>query len=129
MSGCAGIAVVAFISYTLAVVPWFLVPDYRKWGLYTAVGLGAGTSAVFGAAATARLKLAGAAGFVGGALASALFMYLRLQHSFSGKIDPRLPDPEYPEAFAAGVPLAWGALAFLLGAAYMKIFRCTLKSG
>lgn len=129
MAGCSAIVLVSVVSYGLAAWPWFVVEEYRTSGLAAALGLGAGSAVVFGAVAAYRLRLAGAVGFVGGSLASAAFMYLRLQHTFAAKLDPQLPDPEYPESWAVGIPLGWTLLALGLGVLFAVWRRDPLQEG
>jgi hypothetical protein len=129
MASCFSIAVVAFATYGLVAWPWFVLPEFRAPGLAAVLAMGAGGSVVFGALAAARLRLAGAVGFTGGAIASGAFMYLRMQHTFAARADPRAPVPEYPESLVVAVPLAWTAVALALGALFASRWRDPLQSG
>jgi hypothetical protein len=118
MSGCATIVVASFVTYGLAVWPYFVLPEHTVAGLVTIVLSGMAPASVFGSLAVRSHGLAGAAGFLGGAMASAVFVYLRLQQTQLGRLSYELPDPEYPAAWVWMLPLAWfllcGGLAALL---------------
>jgi hypothetical protein len=107
MNGCATIVVLSFTTYGLVVWPFFVMPEYTIFGLLTIIVLGMAPATVFGALAVRRAGLAGAAGFFGGAMASAVFIFLRLQQTQLGRLSYELPDPEYPAAWGWMLPLAW----------------------
>lgn len=107
MQGCSTIGVASVVTYVLAVWPWLAFPEYRLDGLF-AIGLaGCLPATVFGVIVSRRFRLAGASGFFGGGMASAVFMYLRLGQTMLGRVSERLPAPEYPERWAWLLPLCW----------------------
>ncbi|MCW5936611.1 MAG: hypothetical protein KIT11_04815 [Fimbriimonadaceae bacterium] len=118
MKGCSTIGLGSFITYGLTVWPWLTFPEYKVQGLLEIALAGCLPAVVFGIIATRKFGLAGASGFFGGGMASAVFMYLRLQSTMLGRFSERLPAPEYPERWAWIVPLAW----FLAVAAIAALF-------
>ncbi|MCU0315642.1 MAG: hypothetical protein MUC92_03515 [Fimbriimonadaceae bacterium] len=105
MSGCSVIVVVAFLTYFLTAWPWFVFPLYTLTGLQTAIVAGCGTSVVLGGISCFRFRIAGASGFLGGALAAGVFIFLVLNEVGKGRVSQDLPRPEYPERWQWMVPL------------------------
>lgn len=118
MSGCFVILVTCFLVYFVVMWPWFVFPAYTVPGLINCLVFGAAAAAVLGIVATLKFQLAGGAGFLGGGLAAAVFMYLRMDQFMLGRGHNDLPQPEYPERWVILVPLAW----VLLSAAVVAIF-------
>ncbi len=115
MAGCATISLAAVFTYLIAVWPWLVFPEYRLDGLITIGLTGALPASVFGALCIRRFRLAGASGFFGGGMASAVFMYLRLEQTMLGRLSVDLPAPEYPERWAWLLPIVWFLWTGLLG--------------
>ncbi len=107
MVGCGVVVVVSLFTYVLSVWPFFRFPEYEISGLITIAVIGGVPATILGAIAVRRCGVPGTSGFVGGAMASAVFMYLRLRETMLAKLNPDLPQPEYPERWAWMVPLAW----------------------
>lgn len=110
MAGCTTIVVICFLVYFITIWPWFALPAYTVSGLTEALIFGAGASVILGIIATLKFKSAGGAGFLGGAMAASVFMYLRLNQIMLGKGHVDLPQPEYPERWEWLVPLAYMVL-------------------
>ncbi len=106
--GCSGFVFTSVGGYILSVWPFFAMrgTEYLNiLGLTLALGLG--PAAVLGAFAARKFGLAGACGFVGGAMTTGVFLFLRLQQVFlSAKID-QAPTPNYPESMVTLIPLGW----------------------
>ncbi len=116
MSGCATIVLGSLITYGLTIWPFFVFEEYRVSGLAMAMATGAGVAAVFGMICTRKFGLAGASGFIGGAMASAIFIYLRLQQTVAVRGHHDYLQPEFPDRWSWLTPLAWflAALAVAL---------------
>jgi len=113
--GCGSFVFVSIASYGLAAWPMFVVPSTHllaQLGIALAAGLV--PSAILGAVATRKTGLPGACGFVGGAMATAIFLFLRLEQLMLGYSIREIPQPEYPRSWIWIVPTAWVVLAILL---------------
>ncbi|MCG9895872.1 MAG: hypothetical protein MH204_10405 [Fimbriimonadaceae bacterium] len=113
MSGCMTIGLGSVISYVLVAWPLFFVPEYSIQGLLQWAGLGVVPLLIFGAVLCRRFGLAGAAGFVGGAIPGAVFLYLRLNQTLARGLIPDLPKAEYPESWVGFLPLLFILLCLL----------------
>lgn len=111
MAGCTTIVLASLITYALTVWPWFTMEEYTVRGLLTIALAGMLPATLFGIFCSRKFDQAGASGFFGGAMATGVFIYLRLQQTMLGKHSVDLPMPEYPEGFGWAVPLAWVLLA------------------
>jgi hypothetical protein len=69
--------------------------------------LGCVPASIIGILAIRRFGVPGASGFVGGGMVASMFFFLRLQQIVAGKIDPHLPQPEFPDHWSWLLPLAW----------------------
>jgi hypothetical protein len=113
--GCSGFVLTSIGGYVLSVWPYFIFPDSEKLatiGLSSAVGLG--PAAVLGVIATRRFGLAGACGFVGGSMATAIFLYLRVEQTFISALARQAPKPDYPQLLMYLLPLGWVLLSVIL---------------
>lgn len=115
--GCTGFVVTSLATYFLAIWPFLVWLSIERLGVLAL----ASTAAFFpvfvtGAIACRKAGLAGAAGFVGGMLAVAIFLYLRMEQLFVEVLARRIPEPEYPKALQYLIPLAavFGALLIAL---------------
>ena len=118
MSGCATIVLGSLITYGLVIWPFFVFPEYTVVGLALTMATGAGAATLFGLFCTRKFGLAGASGFIGGAMASAIFIYLRLQQTVAVRGHHDYLQPEYPDRWAWLTPLAW----FLAAVAVALLF-------
>jgi hypothetical protein len=106
--GCGSFVVTSFFTYALAVWPWLAFPlTHQVATLAWAIGLGLVPACVMGAVATRRAGLAGACGFLGGIMASAVFVHLRVDQHMLGRVVRDLPLPEYPTNWKYLLPAAY----------------------
>jgi len=106
--GCSGFVVVALVSWGLVVWPFFIFTDAHELrSLELCAALGMLPACVFGAVASRLFGLSGAAGFLGGSICSATFLYLRLQQVMAFRGVPETPQPEYPTVWGWLIPLGW----------------------
>ncbi len=114
IAGCAGFVAASLLTYFLALWPHLAFPDgYRLDTLLAALGFGLLPACVLGAFAARRSGLPGACGFLGGMMAFAVFLHLRIQQFLAARGSRDLPQPEYPDSFEWAVPV----LVLLLAAA------------
>jgi hypothetical protein len=106
--GCSGFVLASIGSYILAVWPFVLLMEAERLatlGLAAAIGLIPYT--LIGGFLTRRFGLPGACGFVGGAMAVSIFLYLRLQQAFLSAQAKQGEMPDYPEIFQILLPVGW----------------------
>ena len=118
MQGCATIVLASLITYGLTVWPFFVFEEYRIQGLALSMALGPGAACLLGLFSTRKFKLAGASGFLGGAMAGAIFIFLRLQQTVAVRGHYEYVQPEYPDRWSWMAPLAF----FLIAIALVLIF-------
>ncbi|MCW5943013.1 MAG: hypothetical protein KIS66_12320 [Fimbriimonadaceae bacterium] len=109
LMGCTGFVVASLATYLLAVWPYFAVirEQHTLSGLGKALALGGVPAFGLGFLLVRRYGLPAACGAVGGAMATAIFIYVRLQQVMLGFDVPEIPDPEYPRFVAWLLPLVW----------------------
>lgn len=118
--GCSGFVIVALASWALVVWPHFLfTATYELGTIKTCAVLGLVPAAVFGAIVTRIFGLPAAAGFLGGSICAATFMYLRLQQVFAFEGIPEAPQPEYPSMLLWAAPLGWVLASALIIAIFL----------
>lgn len=108
LAGCSGFITNAFLTYGLAIWPFFVFPEiYLVKTLATCAAVGLLPSLVAGFVLAKRMGLPAAAGWVGGGLATSIFLYLRLDQ-LTALRNSNLPgEPEYPGNWAIIIPLSW----------------------
>jgi hypothetical protein len=120
IAGCTGFVGTSIVSYLLTVWPFFVFQTTHR---LTTIGLcalfGFIPSAILGLVATRKFNLPGACGFVGGSMATCVFLYLRLQQVMLGKGSSDLPQPDFPSSFVWMLPLAWLAISVLVAVGAM----------
>jgi hypothetical protein len=105
--GCSGFLVASLGGYGLMVWPFFAFQDTdRLKTMVTALSIGLVPTFILSAVVSRRFGLAGTCGAVGGAIASAMFLYLRVQQAFLAHLARQAPEPQYPASMAVVVPLA-----------------------
>lgn len=114
MAGCTTIGVVSLATYFMSIWPYTVFHEYTVQGLVSTLAFGGLPACVFGAIAARKLALAGASGFFGGSMASAVFMHLRLQQTMLGYYTKDIPRPEYPESTQIWLPIGWFVLTGLV---------------
>lgn len=121
LAGCTAFVGTSVLSYLLAVWPFFILPDMNRVVVLAAdFGLGFVPFAGLGIYSTRKAALPGACGFLGGALATAVFLSLRLQQVMLGLKLRDLPQPEYPPSFVWLVPVAWLLLTLCIIAIFLQ---------
>jgi len=120
--GCSGFVIASFATYFLAVWPFFVWFDiHRLPVLGWAFGMGLPFAFILGIVSTAKFEIAGAAGFIGGILATAIFLYLRFEQVFLEVEARRIPMPLYPHWIQWFAPLATICLALFVSTAVLVI--------
>lgn len=113
--GCSSFVFVSLMSYILAVWPMFVIQGtHTLVNLAVALGAGLIPATILGGIATRKTGLPGACGFVGGAMAMAIFLFLRLEQLMLGYSRNDIPQPEYPRSWVWLVPLVWLVAAVLV---------------
>lgn len=112
--GCGGFVMAAFLVYGLAIWPFFLIQDvFTSAQLAKVCAMGLLPAALAGGIIARKGGLAAACGVIGGALTTAIFLFLRLQQLFVAAVAKTDQPPEFPETLQFLVPLAF-VLAILL---------------
>lgn len=114
--GCGAFVAGAVTIYLLSIWPFFAWPDVhriRTLALCSAAGLL--PALIVSAIATRRFGLPGACGAIGGALTTAIFLYLRLQQAFIAAAAKQDTRPDYPPLLQGLVPIAWVLAIVLVG--------------
>ena len=118
--GCSGFVVTSIGGYIMSVWPFLLFPDTEKVArLGIAAAIGFLPAAILGIFSTRKFGLAGACGFVGGALATGIFLYLRLEQVFLSSMARQAPTPDYPKILIYLVPLSWILVTAILALAFL----------
>mgnify|MGYP005836536831 CR=1 FL=1 len=121
LSGCTGFVAAALSGYGLAIWPFFVFPDaHTVRHLLFCLAAGGIPSSLLGVGASRRFGLAGAAGFVGGGMAAAVFLFLRLEQAVMFRGVPDAPQPEYPDFLKVLVPAAWVLWTAGVGALFVR---------
>ncbi len=116
LGGCAMFVVTSFLSYALSVWPFFAIPDshlLRSFLLSCLAGFV--PTLIFGAVASRKAGLPGLCGFLGGVMATGIFLYLRVTQLMLGNVDRHIPKPEFPSSWAWLVPFAFLLASGLVG--------------
>ncbi|MDR3690619.1 MAG: hypothetical protein P4L46_14670 [Fimbriimonas sp.] len=118
--GCSGFVFTSIGGYILSVWPYLVFQDSEilaRLAMCSAIGLT--PSALLGIAATRRFGLAGACGFVGGSMATGIFLFLRLDQAFVAALARQAPKPDYPHLLVYLVPAGWIILTLILALVFM----------
>lgn len=114
--GCSGFVVASIGGYGLSVWPFFAFAQIEKIAtLAQDCAIGFVPAVILAVLIARKFGLAGACGAVGGAMASAMFLYLRIQQAFMAHMARQAPEPDYPVVLQWVIPLAW-LLALILAA-------------
>lgn len=108
LAGCTGFVSSSLVTYCLAIWPFLLFVDSLSWSnVLKAMAMGLLPAAIFGGYATRRFGLPGATGFLGGALAIAVFLHLNIKRILLAvAVQPGLL-LDFPPAMVYLIPLAW----------------------
>jgi hypothetical protein len=118
--GCSGFVFTSIFGYILSVWPFFIFPETNKLTmLLTATAIGLTPAAILGMFATRNFGLAGACGFVGGSMATGIFLYLRIDQIFLAALARQAPPAEYPQIITYLLPLAWVLVSGILALAVL----------
>jgi len=118
--GCSGFVLTSIGGYLLSVWPFLVFSDTEKLTvLASAAAVGLIPAAILGIFATRKFRLAGACGFVGGALSTGIFLYLRLEQVFISALSRQAPTPDYPKITMYLVPLGWILTTAILSIAFL----------
>lgn len=119
--GCSGFMIVALAVWAMVVWPFFVFQDtYSLASLRLCLLIGLIPASLIGAFATRAFGLSTAAGFLGGLICSATFLYLRLQQVVAFRGIPEAPQPEFPDLWVWLIPLGWFLFGLLLIALFLK---------
>jgi hypothetical protein len=111
--GCSGFVAAALLTYGLSLWPFFVYAEvHLSANLATACALGLLPALVFGGYVTRRHGLPAACGFVGGGLATAIFLFLRLTEVQLRRGSRDMEPPDYPSSWVWMLPLLWIIVIF-----------------
>lgn len=115
LSGCSFFVVTSLLTYLIGVWPFFTFSDQHLIARFLiACASGLLPSAILGVFAGIKGGVPGACGFLGGTIAIAMFMYLRISQIMLGESMPDLPKPDYPSAASWILPLFWTVIAIII---------------
>jgi hypothetical protein len=112
IAGCTGFVATSIIAYVLSVWPHFVVGEAhlaRSIGIALAIGLM--PALIFGFVAIKKMGLPAATGFIGGSLATGVFLFLRINQVMISRHIHDGPQPDYPAAWTWMIPAGWVVLA------------------
>jgi len=115
LSGCSFFVATSLLTYAIGVWPFFVLADQHLIAKFLmACAFGLLPTAIIGVVAGIKGGVPGACGFLGGTIAVAMFMYLRISQIMLGEHMPDLPKPDYPSAAAWILPLFWTVIAVII---------------
>lgn len=120
LAGCSTFVTTSILGYLLTVWPFFAVADtHLTVNLAVACASGMIPALILTLVATRKVGLPGACGGLGGAMASGIFLFLRLDQLMLGLTVRDLPRPDFPPAWAWIVPIAYVVLTLVLGIIFL----------
>lgn len=127
--GCSGFVAAALIAYGLSIWPFFFFTEvHLSENLAKACGLGLAPALVFGGYVTRRVGLPAACGFVGGGLATAIFLFLRLTEVHLRRGSRDMEPPDYPSSWVWMLPLLWVIVVFAVAMLFIRRSEVDLSS-
>lgn len=113
--GCTTFVFAAILTYGLGILPFFLI-DQQHIGNRLLIGtlIGAGAGVFLGFFASRGSFIVGACGYLGGSMAAATFLLLRIQQILLAKDIKDLPQPDFPEIWVWTLPAGWVCLAAIV---------------
>lgn len=128
--GCTGFVATSLTTYGLSVWPFLAFPrTHLMLTLAIASACAFVPALIFGAFASRRFSLPGACGFVSGAMATAIFLYLRLEQAQAGRTVRELPRPDYPASWTWMIPVAWLLLCLCAALVSVRIEPVRSQAG
>ncbi len=120
MQGCGVIVVLSFLILLMTSWPYFAFKEYTVKGLQSIVAFGCIPATLLGIIALRAFRTAGMSGFLGGGMAAAAFMFLRLQQTILNNYDKDLPHTEYGDQILWLVPVGWLVWSALICLFFLK---------
>jgi hypothetical protein len=121
MGGCSAFVVTSLLLFGISVAPFLVIADIATFkNLLTALGVAGVLVAPLGALATRKAAIPGASGTMAAALATAIFLLLRMQQVGMTRLVPDLIPPEWPPALEWLVPLIWVVAMFAVVLVFLK---------
>lgn len=121
LAGCTTFVAVSLLVYGLSVWPYFVFQNTHELkALALASSLGLIPAALAGGYSVWKWGLAAAGGFVSGALATAIFLMLRLKQVLLTEGIEDLPQAEFPPSWQYLVPGAWMLVVLALIALLLR---------
>lgn len=106
--GCSGFVLASVGGYAVSVWPFFAFGEIDKFAVLAKdFSIGFISAVILSVALTRRFGVAGACGAVGGAMSTAMFLYLRIQQAFLAHQARQAPEPGYPPVLQGLIPFAW----------------------
>ena len=123
--GCSGFVGLSFATYFISIWPFMVWMQVELMSTVTrCLLLGQLPALLLGLIGCRKFELPGAAGFIGGCLASNIFLYLRLQQAFLEAEARRTPWPDYPQAFQTIIPI--GLVTVAIACSVLVLLRSNL---
>ena len=117
LGGCSLFVVVSLACFALSILPYFwLTENWRLEVLWRCTAYGLLPAFLVGLTASRKAGIPGAGGFVGSSLATAIFLYVRLQQMWLASQGRQVPEIDYPSEVVWLGPVAWVGLC-VVGAA------------
>jgi hypothetical protein len=125
--GCSGFVGLSFATYFLSIWPFLVWMQVEFISVVIrCLLLGQLPALALGLIGARKFELPGAAGFIGGCLASNIFLYLRFQQAFLEAEARRTPWPDYPQIFQTLIPV--GSVVLAVGASVLVLLRSKLPA-
>jgi hypothetical protein len=121
MTGCGGFVTASILGFVLFAWPFFATQDVHHLDdLLKACALGMAPSTILTAFIARKFGLAGASGAFAAAMASSIFLLLRLEQvDLAGQARDSLR-PDYPPMFGYMIAIAWMIWTAIVGLLCMK---------
>lgn len=121
MAGCSVFVGVSLLSFLMSLWPFFAWPSLWEWRtLGTCVLVAIVPVTLIGMAASRRWSVAGATGYIAGAMSFAVFLVLRLDQIRLSAVARQTPDLQYPPSMVVLLPIAWILTALFIAIAFYR---------
>jgi len=119
--GCSGFVATSLVTYCLVVWPYFVFSGIHLFdALMKASAFAMVPALVFGALSVRKFGLPSACGFVGGGMATAVFLFLRLTEVQIRRGNREMEQPDYPSLWVWALPCAWLIAVFFVAVLFIK---------